>query len=160
MTDPSRSTWRCPQRYFQSPSRHFAALGFRTTVSWFSRSPSVDLEGALALNQLLLGLVDERHVFRVDHFLAMSTVRNVLGTRLANRVLEPIWNNTHIGEIEIVWEKSLALEGRAGYYDQVGALKDMAQNHLLQVLCLVAMEPPVSLESVTCATGRWMCCAP
>jgi glucose-6-phosphate 1-dehydrogenase len=60
-------------------------------------------------------------------------------------VLEPIWNSAHIDEIEIVWDESLALEGRAGYYDHVGALKDMVQNHLLQLLCLVAMEPPVSL---------------
>jgi glucose-6-phosphate 1-dehydrogenase len=84
-------------------------------------------------------------VFRVDHFLAMTTVQNVLGTRLANRVLEPIWNSAHIDEVEIVWDESLALEGRAGYYDHVGALKDMVQNHLLQLLCLVAMEPPISL---------------
>jgi glucose-6-phosphate 1-dehydrogenase len=104
-----------------------------------------DLESARALNHLLADLVDERHVFRVDHFLAMTTVRNVLGTRLANRVLEPIWNSAHIDEVEIIWEESLALEGRAGYYDGVGALKDMVQNHLLQVLCLVAMEPPISL---------------
>jgi glucose-6-phosphate 1-dehydrogenase len=104
-----------------------------------------DLESARALNRLLADLVDERHVFRVDHFLAMTTVRNVLGTRLANRVLEPIWNSAHIDEVEIIWEESLALEGRAGYYDGVGALKDMVQNHLLQVLCLVAMEPPISL---------------
>jgi glucose-6-phosphate 1-dehydrogenase len=90
--------------------------------------------------------VDERHVFRVDHFLAMTTVQNVLGTRLANRVLEPIWNSSHIEEIEIVWDESLALEGRAGYYDGVGALQDMVQNHLLQLLCLVAMEPPISLS--------------
>ena len=103
-----------------------------------------DLDSAVALNRLLRGFLDERHVFRVDHFLAMSTVRNVLGTRLANRVLEPIWNSAHVGAIEIVWEESLALEGRAGYYDHVGALKDMVQNHLLQVLCLVAMEPPIS----------------
>jgi glucose-6-phosphate 1-dehydrogenase len=75
----------------------------------------------------------------------MTTVQNVLGTRLANRVLEPIWNSAHIEEIEIVWDESLALEGRAGYYDGVGALKDMVQNHLLQLLCLVAMEPPISL---------------
>jgi glucose-6-phosphate 1-dehydrogenase len=75
----------------------------------------------------------------------MTTVQNVLGTRLANRVLEPIWNSAHIEEIEILWEESLALEGRAGYYDKVGALKDMVQNHLLQLLCLVAMEPPISL---------------
>jgi glucose-6-phosphate 1-dehydrogenase len=104
-----------------------------------------DLDSAVALNRLLAELVDERHVFRVDHFLAMATVRNVLGTRLANRVLEPIWNSAHIDEVEIVWEESLALEGRAGYYDHVGALKDMVQNHLLQLLCLVAMEPPISL---------------
>lgn len=104
-----------------------------------------DLESATALNRLLADLVDERHVFRVDHFLAMTTVQNVLGTRLANRVLEPIWNSAHVDEIEIVWDESLALEGRAGYYDHVGALKDMVQNHLLQLLCLVAMEPPISL---------------
>jgi glucose-6-phosphate 1-dehydrogenase len=104
-----------------------------------------DLESATALNRLLAELVDERHVFRVDHFLAMTTVQNVLGTRLANRVLEPLWNSSHIDEVEIVWEESLALEGRAGYYDHVGALKDMVQNHLLQLLCLVAMEPPISL---------------
>jgi glucose-6-phosphate 1-dehydrogenase len=69
----------------------------------------------------------------------------LLGTRLANRVLEPIWNSAHVDEIEIVWEESLGLEGRAGYYDGVGALKDVVQNHLLQVLCLLAMEPPISL---------------
>jgi glucose-6-phosphate 1-dehydrogenase len=104
-----------------------------------------DLDSARELNRLLADLVDEQHVFRVDHFLAMTTVQNVLGTRLANRVLEPLWNSTHIEEIEIIWEESLALEGRAGYYDGVGALKDMVQNHLLQLLCLVAMEPPVTV---------------
>src|SRR5262245_7015284 len=104
-----------------------------------------DLDSALALNRLLAERFDERHVFRVDHFLAMTTVQNVLGTRLANRVLEPIWTSAHIEEIEIVWDETLALEGRAGYYDHVGALKDMVQNHLLQLLCLVAMEPPISL---------------
>jgi glucose-6-phosphate 1-dehydrogenase len=72
-------------------------------------------------------------------------VQNVLGTRLANRLLEPLWNSSHIAEVEILWDESLALEGRAGYYDGVGALKDMLQNHLLQLLCLVAMEPPASL---------------
>src|SRR5262245_45940608 len=103
-----------------------------------------DLDSASALNRLLAERFDERHVFRVDHFLAMTTVQNVLGTRLANRVLEPIWDSAHIEEIEIVWDETLALEGRAGYYDHVGALKDMVQNHLLQLLCLVAMEPPIT----------------
>ena len=104
-----------------------------------------DLDSAVELNRLLAELVPEPAVFRVDHFLAMTTVQNILGTRLANRMLEPIWNSTHIAEVDIVWEESLALEGRAGYYDGVGALKDMLQNHLLQLLCLVAMEPPISL---------------
>ena len=104
-----------------------------------------DLESAVELNRLLAEVVPERSVFRVDHFLAMTTVQNVLGSRLANRVLEPIWNSSHIAEIDIVWNETVALEGRAGYYDGVGALKDMLQNHLLQLLCLVAMEPPVTL---------------
>ena len=104
------------------------------------------LKGAMELNRLLSELYPERAIFRVDHFLAMTTVRNLLGTRLANRVLEPIWNSGHISEVEITWDESLALEGRAGYYDGVGALKDMLQNHLLQLLCLIAMEPPASLR--------------
>ena len=104
-----------------------------------------DLESAQELNRLLAGVVPERAVFRVDHFLAMTTVQNLLGSRLSNRVLEPLWNSAHISEIEIVWDETLTLEGRAGYYDGVGALKDVVQNHLLQVMCLVAMEPPLSL---------------
>jgi len=104
-----------------------------------------NLESAEELNRVLAHLLPEEAVFRVDHFLAMSTVRNVLGSRLANRVLEPLWNSVHIAEVEIVWDERLTLEGRAGYYDSAGALKDMLQNHLLQVLCLVAMEPPISL---------------
>ena len=104
-----------------------------------------DLDSAIELNRLLAETVPEQAVFRVDHFLAMTTVQNLLGTRLANQVLEPIWNAAHIAEVDIVWDESLALEGRAGYYDWVGALKDMLQNHLLQILCLVAMEPPLSL---------------
>ena len=104
-----------------------------------------DLASAEALNRKLDDLLPEEAIFRVDHFLAMTTVQNVLGSRLANRVLESIWNSSHISEIEIIWDETLALEGRAGYYDGVGALKDMVQNHLLQLLCLVAMEPPISL---------------
>jgi glucose-6-phosphate 1-dehydrogenase len=104
-----------------------------------------DLHSAIELNRLLAEVVPERAVFRVDHFLAMTTVQNILGTRLANQVMEPIWDAAHIAEVDITWDESLALEGRAGYYDGVGALKDMLQNHLLQLLCIVAMEPPISL---------------
>ena len=104
-----------------------------------------DLHDAIELNRLLAETLPEQAVFRVDHFLAMTTVQNLLGTRLANQVLEPSWNSAHIAGVDIIWDESLALEGRAGYYDGVGALKDMLQNHLLQLLCLVAMEPPLSL---------------
>ena len=104
-----------------------------------------DLHDAVELNRLLADTLPEQAVFRVDHFLAMTTVQNLLGTRLANQVLEPIWNAAHIAGVDIIWDESLALEGRAGYYDDAGALKDMLQNHLLQLLCLVAMEPPLSL---------------
>src|SRR5690606_6769822 len=105
-----------------------------------------ELDSAVRLNQLLATVVPVSAVLRVYHFLAMTTVQNVLGGRLANRMLEAVWNSTHIEEVEILWEERLALEGRAGYYDGVGALKDMVQNHLLQLLCLVAMEPPLSLS--------------
>ena len=105
-----------------------------------------DLDSAEKLNRLLADLVPEQSVFRVDHFLAMTTVQNLLGSRLANHVLESIWNSAHIAAVEIVWDETLTLEGRAGYYDYVGALEDMVQNHLLQLLCLIAMEPPITLS--------------
>jgi len=104
-----------------------------------------DLESAVALNRLLAevaGDAGEQAVFRVDHFLGLATVQNLLGMRLVNRVVEPIWNSTQIEQVDIVWEETLALEGRAAYYDKAGQLKDMVQNHLLQVLCLIAMELP------------------
>lgn len=104
-----------------------------------------NLEQAIELNRLLSSLYPEQAIFRTDHFLAMTSVQNILATRLANRVLEPIWNSAHISMVDIVWDETLGLEGRAGYYDGVGALKDVLQNHLLQLLCLVAMEPPSNL---------------
>jgi glucose-6-phosphate 1-dehydrogenase len=108
-----------------------------------------DLRDALALNRLLARTareIGEHAVFRVDHVLGMATVQNVLGMRLAGTVLEQVWNSAHIYQIEILWEETLALEGRAGYYDKAGALKDVMQNHMLQVLSLMAMEPPAQLD--------------
>src|SRR5918912_2374417 len=108
-----------------------------------------DLESAVELNRLLTrvaGVAGEQAVFRVDQALGMATVQNLLGVRLANRVLEPVWNSTHIEHVDILWDETLALEGRASYYDKTGALEDVIQNHLLQILCLIAMEPPVSLR--------------
>jgi glucose-6-phosphate 1-dehydrogenase len=105
-----------------------------------------DLENARELNQLLHRHFDEEAIFRVDHFLAKQTVHNLLGLRFANRLFEPVWSNQHIERVEITFDETLALEGRATYYDGTGALVDMLQNHLLQLLCLVAMDPPSTLE--------------
>ncbi len=102
---------------------------------------------ARRLNQVLHRLVPEEQVFRTDHFLAMQTVLNILGLRFANRLFEPVWNASHVERVEIVFDESLALEGRAGYYDTAGALRDMLQNHLLQQLALVAMEPPAAIDA-------------
>ena len=105
-----------------------------------------DLASAQALNDLLARAAPESAIHRVDHFLEKQTVQNVLGLRFANRIFEPIWNREHIERVEIVWDETLALEGRANYYDRSGALRDMIQNHLLQVMALVAMEPPPTLH--------------
>ena len=104
--------------------------------------------GAAALNGLLRGLVPEEHVHRVDHFLGMSTVLNILGVRFANRVVEPLLTGEHVAAVDIVFDETLGLEGRAGCYDTAGALRDMVQSHLLQVLALAAMEPPSTLEAL------------
>lgn len=105
-----------------------------------------NLESARKLNRLLHEAFPEEAVFRADHFLGLQTVQNVLGLRFANRVFEPLWNHDHVERVEIIWDETLALEGRASYYDTAGALKDMIQNHLLQLLCLIGMEPPITLH--------------
>ncbi len=105
-----------------------------------------DEQSARALNDKLLALVPEQQIFRVDHFLGRSTLLNLLGVRLANRIWEPVWSAEHIQEVLIRFDESVALEGRARYYDRAGALIDMIQSHLLQVLALLAMDPPATLH--------------
>ncbi len=105
-----------------------------------------DAHSAGELNAVLRGLVPEEQIFRVDHFLGRSTVLNVLGVRFANRIIEPVWSADNVAAVSIVFDETLALEGRAGYYDRAGALEDMIQSHLLQVLAVVAMEPPATLD--------------
>lgn len=107
-----------------------------------------DRASAVALNELLHQLVPEERVHRVDHFLGMSTVLNILGVRFANRVIEPLLTAEHVHAVEIVFDETLGLEGRAGFYDVTGALRDMVQSHLLQVLTFAAMSPPSTLEAL------------
>ncbi|GAB16115.1 glucose-6-phosphate 1-dehydrogenase [Arthrobacter globiformis NBRC 12137] len=102
-------------------------------------------ESARELNKTLLTLVPEDHIHRVDHFLGKATVLNILGLRFANNFLEPVWNRDHIAKVEIIFEEDLALEGRARYYDGAGALRDMIQSHLLQIMALLAIEPPATI---------------
>ncbi len=106
-----------------------------------------DQESAVALNAELHTVVPEGQVFRVDHFLGVNTVLNLLGIRFANRLLQPLWSNEHIERVDIRYDETLALEGRAGYYDKAGALVDMIQSHLLQVLALFALEAPAALSA-------------
>ncbi|OZF41996.1 glucose-6-phosphate dehydrogenase [Rhodococcus sp. 14-2470-1a] len=109
----------------------------------------VDRSDAAELNKILHRIVPETSTFRIDHFIAKRTVLNVLGLRFGNRLFEPVWNHHHVEAVEIVYDEELGLEGRAGYYDTAGALRDMLQNHLLQLLALVAMEPPQSFDALT-----------
>ncbi|QIG42863.1 glucose-6-phosphate dehydrogenase [Nocardioides anomalus] len=111
------------------------------TVLAMEKPFGTGLVEARSLNELVTTLVPEEQVFRIDHFLGRSDVINILGVRFANRMLEPIWNNQHVESIEVVYDESLALEGRAGYYDHAGALMDMVQSHLLQVMALLMMDP-------------------
>jgi glucose-6-phosphate 1-dehydrogenase len=105
-------------------------------------------ESATSLNQLLTELVPEEQVHRVDHFLGRSTVLNLLGVRFANRLFEPVWSNEHIERVDITFDEQLTLENRARYYDNAGALMDMIQSHLLQVIAMVAMEPVAAVNAV------------
>lgn len=106
-----------------------------------------NLESARKLNALLHESFTEEAVFRVDHFLMKQTIQNVLGLRFANRIFELLWNRDNIDRVEITWDETVALEGRASYYDRSGALRDMLQNHLMQLLTLVGMEPPLSMNA-------------
>lgn len=112
-----------------------------------------DLDSARHLNRLLSLLAPEEQVHRIDHFLGMSMVLNVLGLRFANRVLDHAWRGEHVERVDIVYDETLGLEGRGGYYDSAGALIDMLQSHLLEVLALVAMEPLPRLDQAELRSG-------
>jgi len=101
-----------------------------------------DLDSAKALNKLLNENFYEEQIYRIDHYLGKETVQNILAFRFANVILEPLWNRNYIQHVQISVTEQLGVEGRGNYYETSGALKDMIQNHLLQLLCLIAMEPP------------------
>jgi len=106
-----------------------------------------DLESAKELNKLLSGIFDECQIYRIDHYLGKETVQNIMAFRFANSILEPIWNRNYIEHVQISVTEQLGVEERGDYYDGAGALRDMIQNHLLQLLCFVAMETPISFNA-------------
>ncbi|MFD0916195.1 glucose-6-phosphate dehydrogenase [Pseudahrensia aquimaris] len=106
-----------------------------------------DLDSAIALNNAVGAHFREDQVFRIDHYLGKETVQNLLALRFANVMFEPLWNAAHIDHVQITVAETVGVGDRAGYYNRSGAMRDMVQNHLLQLLCLVAMEPPASGEA-------------
>ncbi|MEO5944757.1 MAG: glucose-6-phosphate dehydrogenase [Ferruginibacter sp.] len=106
-----------------------------------------DLESAKALNKALLSIFDECQLYRIDHYLGKETVQNILAFRFANALFEPVWNRNYIDHVQITVAESIGIEDRGGYYEHSGALRDMIQNHVMQLVCLIAMEPPVSFNA-------------
>ena len=106
-----------------------------------------DLQSAHKLNDHVLSVFDEEQVYRIDHYLGKETVQNVLVFRFANGIFEPIWNRNYVDNVQITVAESIGVEGRGGYYEKSGALRDMMQNHLLQLVSLTAMEPPIAFDA-------------
>ena len=106
-----------------------------------------DLDSARALNKQLLDVFDEAQIYRIDHYLGKETVQNILVFRFANGIFEPIWDRRYIDHVQIMVAESIGVEQRGGYYEGAGVLRDMIQNHMFQLLSLVAMEPPISFEA-------------
>ncbi len=106
-----------------------------------------DLASSRIINDAVAGAFPEERTFRIDHYLGKETVQNLLALRFANSLLEPLWNSAHIDHVQITVAETVGLEGRGDYYDTAGALRDMVQNHMLQLLALVAMEPPTDFNA-------------
>ncbi len=106
-----------------------------------------DLESAKSLNKLLNSIFDEKQIYRIDHYLGKETVQNIMAFRFANSILEPIWSRNYIEHVQISVTEQLGVGNRGEYYDSAGALRDMVQNHVLQLLCLIAMETPISFDA-------------
>ncbi|MCB1733347.1 MAG: glucose-6-phosphate dehydrogenase, partial [Halieaceae bacterium] len=106
-----------------------------------------DLESFRSINASLSDLFKEEQVYRIDHYLGKETVQNLLAMRFANSLFEPLWNNNYIDHVQITVAETVGIEGRWEFYDEAGAMRDMVQNHLLQLLCLVTMEPPARIEA-------------
>jgi glucose-6-phosphate 1-dehydrogenase len=159
--DRTRSTRGNRLYYFATPPSTFPPLLKQLKAAGMINSPldtrftrvviekpfGRDLASARALNRLVLETCDERQVFRIDHYLGKETVQNLLVFRFANSIFEPIWNRRYVDQVQITAGEELGIEGRGRYYEEAGILRDMIQNHVLQLVCLSALEPPVSFDA-------------
>ena len=136
-------------RLFGPIARNLAASDLITPQSRVVLEKPIgrDLASARAINDEVGAVFAEEQIFRIDHYLGKETVQNLIALRFANALFEPLWNSGHIDHVQITVAESLGVEGRADYYNTSGALRDMVQNHILQLLCLVAMEAPRSLDA-------------
>lgn len=132
-------------KYLYGQGLTFQQKGFRRVI--IEKPFGHDLQSSLELNKKLLDFFTEDQIYRIDHYLGKETVQNLMITRFSNGIFEPLWNRNYIQHIEITAAESIGVEGRGDYYDHSGALRDMIQNHLLQVTALVAMEPPAKISA-------------
>lgn len=138
-----------PPSLFGSISQHLNAAGCIDGSSRIVLEKPIghDLSSSKVVNDTVARYFSERNIYRIDHYLGKETVQNLLALRFANRLINSQWDNTCIDHVQITVSETVGIEGRWEYYDQVGQLRDMVQNHLLQLLCMVAMEPPNSFEA-------------
>ena len=140
-------------KYFGPVVEHLAGLGLMEENNQHWRRVIVekpfgqDLESAKLLNQQLLRVVKEKQIYRIDHYLGKETVQNILAFRFANGIFEPIWNRRYIDHVQISVAETVGVEQRGTYYDHAGALRDMVPNHIMQLISLTAMEPPISFQA-------------
>ena len=136
-----------PPSMFETVARGLAGIGASTSARVVVEKPfGRDLASARELNRTLRQVFDEDAIFRIDHYLGKEPVENLLYFRFANIFLEPIWNRNYVNCIQITMAENFGVQGRGAYYDEAGAIRDVVQNHLLQVVALIAMEPPAALD--------------
>jgi glucose-6-phosphate 1-dehydrogenase len=159
--DQLEKTWKKPVTrifYLAVPPVYFEDIATRIGTSGLAANRQLsrivvekpfghDIESAQRLNVLLHNLFGESQIYRIDHYLGKETVQNILAFRFANAMFEPIWNRNYIDHVQITVAEQLGVENRGNYYETAGALRDMIQNHLLQLMCLIAMEAPVSFDA-------------
>ncbi|WP_298207419.1 glucose-6-phosphate dehydrogenase [Ferrimicrobium sp.] len=144
-----------PPRFFEVVVDHLEASGFAATGRVMVEKPfGRDLADARQLSNVLTKAFSEAQIYRIDHFLGKEAVQNLLVFRFANSILEPLWNRNYVSRIELNMLEDFGVEGRGAFYDGVGVLRDVVQNHLLQLLCLLLMEPPLSMSSGAVAAER------